>query len=78
MTPEDFIAWLNIMSQRGYSQADCAELIGRQRQWVSIAKRQGCDRTSALACMAVYQGFEPFTVAHVASSDRRSAHQGLF
>ena len=42
------------------SDADCAKLLGKSDDTVVAYKRQGTDRTVALACRALLRRLEPY------------------
>lgn len=62
MTAEQFSAWLAEMKSAGLakSDADCARLLGRTDDTIIKYKRNGTDRTVALACRALIHRMEPW------------------
>lgn len=62
MSGFEFQAWLEAMRVKGLivTEGDAGDLLGRRKQWVSLAKAQGVDRMAALACAALLFGIEPF------------------
>lgn len=62
MNANEFHDWLEAMMASGKAKTlkECAEMIGRTDQWISLAKSKGTDLTVALACNAVLHGLGPF------------------
>lgn len=58
----EFQAWLEAMRAKGLivTEGDAGQLLGRRKQWVSLAKVQGVDTMAALACAALLVGIKPF------------------
>lgn len=64
MKPADVQAWLDIVRAKGLATTDlgAGELIGKSPDTVIRMKQKGADRAIGLACAAVLNGIEPFTV----------------
>lgn len=76
MTGDDFIAWLEAMKAKyGYNKQECGQLLGHGSAWVTHAQKTGCSREAALACAALFAGFEPFTAAHAVLWHQKSKHR---
>jgi len=62
MTADQFKAWLAEMKSAGLarSDAECARLLGRSDETMLKYKREGTDRTVALACRALLHRMKPY------------------
>jgi len=62
MTPAKFTAWLAAMKAAGLarSDAECGRLLGKSNDTIVRLKKDGADRTVALACRALYHRMEPW------------------
>lgn len=62
MTGNEFKDWIEAMiaSGRAKNKRECAELLGRSDQWISVALARGTDLAMALACNALLFGVGPF------------------
>lgn len=62
MTAAQFIEWLADMKSAGLARSDAAagRLLGKSADTIVRMKRDGCDRTTALACRALLHRMEPY------------------
>jgi len=60
MTPGAFVNWLAAMKAAGLarSDAECGRLLGKSNDTIVRFKKDGTDRTVALACRALYHRME--------------------
>lgn len=62
MTPAAFTAWLADMKSAGLarSDAECGRLLGKSADQIVRYKRNGADRTVALACRALIHRLDAY------------------
>ena len=62
MTPEDVVAWLGEVRERGIATTDeqAGALIGKSHDTLRLMKQRGADRTTAMACAAALSRLLPF------------------
>lgn len=61
MTAEDFNRWLALMKEAGRARniMEAGDLIGRKQDMMTKYRRQGADKTVAMACAAALAGLKP-------------------
>lgn len=62
MTGAQFIAWLAEMKSAGLakSDAECGRLLDKSPDTIVRMKKDGTDRTTALACRALLHRMQPY------------------
>lgn len=62
MKPEEVVAWLTEMRERGVvaNDEEAAGLIGKSHDTLTLMKKRGADKTTAMACTAALARLRPY------------------